>query len=376
MTASNPRREWGIALRAIAIFVMVAAALFSLPYTIATLGSARGILIVLAVAVVLALFTALFIKLIAALFKRNVGFLRTALIAGLIWFAVGLIAIASPMLGAQYINASKPLLVPRVTLTDGKKTVIFQGMVHVASKPYYESIVFDMLRARDDGFVFFYEGVGPGSEANKQRLGELLGTGNADINGAYNTLSNVCGLSFQGDFFKVFREEAKREPQRHKVADVSIDAMIAEWDRLVQADPNLANALPARAGSARAQAGSANTDATSASFVDLYKLMSEGQQGVIGTLCKAVMNTRLSASETDGSPFNRLVVLDFRNKHLADEIQNATDSKIYVTYGAGHMRGVYQLLKQRNPVWRVADVTWLTVIQPVPQQEGVLNLEP
>lgn len=47
---------------------------------------------------------------------------------------------------------------PQATLSNGSKTVVFQGMVHVGSEPFYKTVVCDIEQALSDGFVIFYEG--------------------------------------------------------------------------------------------------------------------------------------------------------------------------------------------------------------------------
>lgn len=51
--------------------------------------------------------------------------------------------------------------VPLATLSNGQKTVVFQGMQHVASEDFFKSVVFDLEKALVDGYTLFYEGVLP-----------------------------------------------------------------------------------------------------------------------------------------------------------------------------------------------------------------------
>jgi hypothetical protein len=54
-----------------------------------------------------------------------------------------------------------PTALPLATLVNGQKTVVFQGMQHVASEDFYKSVVFDLEKALVDGYTLFCEGVQP-----------------------------------------------------------------------------------------------------------------------------------------------------------------------------------------------------------------------
>ena len=47
----------------------------------------------------------------------------------------------------------------------------------------------------------------------------------------------------------------------------------------------------------------------------------------------------------------RYAIVDFRNQHLANYIQNSADNKIIVIYGEEHLEGTFQILKQLNSTW-------------------------
>lgn len=73
-------------------------------------------------------------------------------------------------------NQWAPATLPRVTISNGDKTVIFQSMMHIASPAFYSDIRADMQRLIGQDYVFFYEGVRPGTTENLEKLGTLMGT--------------------------------------------------------------------------------------------------------------------------------------------------------------------------------------------------------
>ncbi len=69
--------------------------------------------------------------------------------------------IAVPFIYLTYWVTSGPVALPLATLSDGKKTIVFQGMQHVGSEDFYKSVVFDLEKALTEGYTLFYEGVQP-----------------------------------------------------------------------------------------------------------------------------------------------------------------------------------------------------------------------
>lgn len=73
--------------------------------------------------------------------------------------ATGLVS--RPIYYLAFWVQSGPTAVPLVTVSNGRKTLVFQGMQHVGSEDFYKSVVFDLEKALTDGYALFYEGVQP-----------------------------------------------------------------------------------------------------------------------------------------------------------------------------------------------------------------------
>jgi hypothetical protein len=56
-----------------------------------------------------------------------------------------------------YQNEINPAYLPRYTLTDGKKTIIFQTMAHIGSDHFYETVKTHLTAAKKAGYVLYYE---------------------------------------------------------------------------------------------------------------------------------------------------------------------------------------------------------------------------
>lgn len=71
--------------------------------------------------------------------------------------------------------------------------------------------------------------------------------------------------------------------------------------------------------------------------------------------------------EKNVSPFDP-IILDFRNRALVKRILEDEHNKIFITYGANHLSGVFKLLDEKDPRWRIASVKWMRAIE-MPKKE-------
>ena len=56
-----------------------------------------------------------------------------------------------------YHNELRPIKMTQYTLTNDKKTVTFQTMSHIANPHFYKQIVGDIIEAKTNDFVLYYE---------------------------------------------------------------------------------------------------------------------------------------------------------------------------------------------------------------------------
>ncbi len=97
-----------------------------------------------------------------------------------------LVSIATlPFYFLVYYSEAHPLAMPQAVLTDGKKTVTFQGMVHVGSENFYKSVIYDLEMALDDGYRLYYEGITPSTpEADAWFSNVVAGGGSLSSRGS------------------------------------------------------------------------------------------------------------------------------------------------------------------------------------------------
>jgi hypothetical protein len=310
--------------------------------------------------------------------KTRVGWLKSyvpmALASTLVLLALAGLPIYYLALRAE----NRPLIAPQVTLTDGQRTLVLQGMSHVGSEEFYKSVVYDLENALTQGFTLFYEGVqrSPG-EGDAWFSTYLAQGGNLSEN--YKALSGVCGLRFQLDYFTLLEADRAEHPGRHVAADVSALDMKREFDRLAAEDPGFKQWAETEAGASKGKGG----DPSLAQIVGFLKDSTPGQRQIAGILCRGVFSIALQpAHQGDGKGEGESqgegratysmspVILDFRNRALVERIVNSDAQKIYVTYGAEHIPGLLTLLEDQPKPWKVLSAKWSRALSEPREYQG------
>lgn len=285
--------------------------------------------------------------------------------AGL-WFLLCGLA-AAPVYYLAIATETRPAIVPTVTLSNGPRTLVLQGMQHVGAERFFRAVVYDLEKALADGYVLAYEGVSDSDPEADAWFRQAL-THGKDLGDSYRTLGKTCGLSYQIDWFGPVVADASAHPERHVTMDVNTRAMKQEYDRLLQSDPAFAAAMRKR--DAEQQADDDSPDIV-ARIVEWQQAGGERQHALAGTLCRGIMSLVMRKSAEGGGGDMDPVVLDFRNRHLATQLLADPRPKIYVTYGAAHLPGVMALI-QREPGWKVESVKWMRTIAAPEHLEGRL----
>lgn len=263
-----------------------------------------------------------------------------------------------------YYSEAHPLIMPQAVLTNGKKTVTFQGMVHVGSENFYKSVIYDLEMALENGYRLYYEGITPSTpEANAWFSKVIAGGGSLSSN--YRDIASVCGVEFQLDYFQLMAQDMQRRPDRHATIDVTTEALQNEYTRLLKENPEFAKSIKESADDSDA------SDDTAKRIITFIHNANEGQKTIIGVLCRGFFSIRLQPS-LNSPEANDPLLVGFRNRHLAEQIIADKSEKIYITYGAGHLAGVITLLKEADPTWELKSLKWIRGMAAPEHLEGQL----
>lgn len=286
------------------------------------------------------------------------------------WTLILGILFAAPFYYLMVVTDTRPATVPQVALTNGAKQVIFQGMQHIGSEHFYQAVIYDVEKALSEGYVSWYEGVQtptPESKAYFEKLAQEL-VGGSDLSGTYKSIGEICGMKFQLDYFGLLEADKAEHPQRHLVADVDALALKAEYERLMREDMAFAKA---HANDFKPKTAT-DDNALALKVVEWLKHGTESQRTLGGVACRGLFSLK---QPTQDSPPGHMeaVILDYRNRALAQRIMQSNDNKIFITYGAAHLPGLVAELRKLDPKWTVGSVKWLRTVEAPEHIEGKLH---
>lgn len=371
LSGSGSVTEWRTRLGTVIWFVLGLGFLLGLPIIFGW--AAWVFAVALACAAVLAAPTA-WIRRVVFTRDRQRSFAARWLRSSVAWLFILCIVVAAPIYYLATVTELRPALAPQATLTNGRKTVVFQGMQHVGSENFYEAVIYDIEKAIAEGYVLYYESVQTATPESQEFFAKLTAevtAGGSNLTGFYKLMSEACGLRFQNDYFTLLEADKKEHPQRHVIADVDAIEMKQEYERLVRSDPAFARA---HADDFKAQTASGDSSDAMATAIEWLRSGSESQKKLAGVACRGwfTLGTAPKDDQPPG-PFDP-IILDFRNRAWADRIVADPHDKIFITYGANHLTGVFELLQKQDPTWKVTSVKWLRTIEVPKQFERELGL--
>lgn len=229
-------------------------------------------------------------------------------------------------------NRFIPATLPRITLSNGEKTVVFQSMIHIASPQFYTDVRNDMKKLQKEDYVFFYEGVKAGTPESMEKLSQFMGTTVSPE--MYDILAEIAGLTFQGD-----------EMYRDILPSTNVDLTT---DEIVKLAETKVTALPADNQADFIKILREYYPAFTPIQKDITLVISHG---IINMLLRTYTDPALITGMKDAIPVFD-VILDERNKHIVDTILTSPNQHIYIHYGALHYPGIIGLLREKDPRWK------------------------
>lgn len=283
----------------------------------------------------------------------------------LLFILVGLATL--PVYYFAYKAETAPLLLPRAEISNGEKTIVFQGMIHIGNENFYKSVNYDLENALADGYKLFYEGVKPSTpEADTWFANTVAGN---DTSEKYKEITKACGINFQTEYFQSMLPNMEKNPEQHLIADVDTSQLKNEYDRLMRDD----NAFAFTVKLAENEPNKNPLVHYFGDIINATRRVTEGPQRIADTVCNGTFAIMLNPRRLSDGPLNKLI-LDFRNKHLANAILAEPNNKIYIAYGPAHLPGVLALLREADPRWELKTVTWLRGVTNPESEKGNLQI--
>ena len=233
----------------------------------------------------------------------------------------------------------KPLNISQVTISNWEKNVVFQKMIHIAKPHYYESIQQEIKNYKQDGYVYFFEWVQWWSEENMEKFNKALWI-EFDTN-LYSNLSKLYDLVPQKnwDFLNIENNEDYN-------IDMNIDEIIQEYEQ------------------AKKQANITNQYSTPVDvnweIINQLTQLNPRQlvilQFVNLSFLSALTKNEEVLSAIQNNFWNEIlfnIILEWRNKVVAEEIINSQENNIFATYWALHFDWILQLLQENDSNWKI-----------------------
>ncbi len=247
---------------------------------------------------------------------------------------------------AWYQNKISPAQMPLYILTDWKKEVYFQSMVHIGSSQFYQKVAEDIKIAKQNGFVYFFEWVRPWTKENEEKFNQAMGIKfNKEL---YKSFWKLYGLTFQDNsqFLWLVNNYDFN-------VDLSLDEIMTYYEQEKEKSKEGENPkwLPS-------QVEDINTI-----VVQELSQLNDKELSLLVYMNKSLLNFLIKNDilkekilDEFGNPYLFEVILHKRNELIAQKIETSQYNKIFITYGLLHFEGVFDILKKQNPNWKIVKV--------------------
>ena len=254
-----------------------------------------------------------------------------------------------------YQNVISPAQMPLHTISNGKKTLKFQTMSHVASESFYAWVAEQIQISKEQNFVLFFEGVGAGSTESSEIFNQVLWI-NFEA-GLYENFSKLYGVVAQNndDFLNIINNK-----------DYNVDLNLDEVIKIYQEKQKDIDKETSETHNISDEVLDINSE-----IITMLSELNSRELAVVRYLNQAVMNFIIKNEWLRNTIVNELgntdifsVILDDRNEYLVQEILNSDEDKIHILYWLMHFSWVLEILKTRDTRWQIIETQYSQVIEP------------
>jgi hypothetical protein len=243
-----------------------------------------------------------------------------------------------------YSNEISPALMPEYTISNWKKTIVFQTMSHIWSENFYEKIKNNLKEKKESWFVYFFEWVKPGTLENMEKFNKAIKI-KFDEN-LYKNYSKLYWITHQDNSHFLWLVN-----NLDFNIDLSIDEIVSEYENIKKPHPWIPSPLQEK-----------ETTIIDANKEILNKLagLNNKQLKILVYINQAILNLIIKSEWIQGFLTKNFtnknlfkVILDKRNEILSKEILKSKYNKIYLTYWLMHFKWVFELLKENDNNWKI-----------------------
>ncbi len=248
---------------------------------------------------------------------------------------------------AYYSNEISPAAMPTYTISNWNKTVIFQTMSHIWSEDFYEQVRQNLIKAKKQWYVYYFEWVRDWSEKNKQAFNKAIWI-KFDQN-LYKNFSKLYWVVHQDNsiYFNLVNNLDFN-------VDLSIDEIMQYYKK-----PTMQN-------NKNTLLQNKEVIDVNAEIIKTLARLNEKELKILRYINQAILNFMISSEKTQNLITNNFwntklmsIILGKRNELLSEKIINSEHKKIFITYWLLHFRWVLELLKEDDKNWRIIKTNYL-----------------
>ena len=266
-----------------------------------------------------------------------------------IYLSIALLSIGAFL---YYQNNISPAQLPAYSISNGTQAVVFQTMSHIGSESFYAAVAQRVHQNKKSGGVLYYEWVLPGSEENNKQFNAALWIEFAPW--LYDNFSKLYGVQAQdnNDFLWLVNNlDYNIDLNLDQVMDLYREKIWSgdiEWGWLL------------------ASSGALNINQEVISRLsELWdkelQILQYVNQWMLNFMIKhEALREFLISKLANQDIFS--VILDDRNRHIANEILTRGDEKIIILYGLMHFEWVLQLLQEHDNSWEIYNTSYQQII--------------
>jgi len=236
-----------------------------------------------------------------------------------------------------------PLKLGVYTISNWEKTIIFQSMMHIWSKEFYDNVKNNILNHKNNWYVLFFEWVKRGSDENYKKFNSLLWIEfEEDI---YKNFANIYWLNHQDN--NMFLNLVNNNDYN---IDIWIDEVIDLFEKK-QANFIYSDAKPLKLD------------------VSVLDNLNNKQLYYFKLFNKAILSYLLKNNSIQNLLQNNLmqkdlfdIILNKRNKYIVDYINQSEYNNIILMYWWLHFDWIFDLLKKQDIKWQIKKIDYLKPI--------------
>lgn len=230
-------------------------------------------------------------------------------------------------------------------------------MSHIASIDFYKKVQQEIYNSKKQWYILFFEWVQSGTHENQEAFNKALGVNFEP--GLYENLSSLYGVVSQDNemFLNlVNNKDYNIDLNMDQVMEIYNKKTLKSWSEkdkksLLQSDEIID---------------------INAQVIETLSELNQKELLILRYINQSFLNFMIKNDAIRDAIIAKLgnqdifsVILDDRNIHLAQEIINNTNNKIFITYGLMHFSWVLDILQQQDAHWEIIDTEMTPVIRSV-----------